>query len=318
MKIFGITKREALFAKRLGLNPYQMRYLGQEFLSEAARPAIELWRLVLGLVLIFACYMALGYTYFTLLAELVTPLEWPALAAEIDAGSSARGLLAILASFGLIIISIALVLSQLHGRRLHTLFGEGWTFFDNLWRVTIALTGLAAILWLLPEPALLVPFHNTDYLRWLALLPMSVPLLMIQVSAEELLFRGYLQSQLAARFKSPLIWLLLPSLVFGLLHYDVETAGSNAWALALSATLFGLAAADLTARAGSLAPAIALHFLVNFTALLYVSPGDVNYGLALYTYPFELSDSTVRTVWLPYDLMIMLVAWLTARLSLRR
>ncbi|MBU2981548.1 CPBP family intramembrane metalloprotease [Lentibacter algarum] len=298
-----------------------MRYLGQQTLSDAARPATELWRLALGVVLIVACYLALGYTYFTVLAELVTPVNWPAFSAEIDKGSSARSLLAILASFGLLIISIALVLSQLHGRRIGTLFGEGWTFLNNIWRVTISLTGLAAILWLLPEPEMLLPFHNIDYLRWLALLPMSVPLLMIQVCAEELLFRGYLQSQLAARFKSPLVWLLLPSLVFGLFHffqYDTQIAGGNAWALALSATVLGLATADLTARAGSLAPALALHFLVGFATLLYVAPGNVNYGLALYTYPFELSDQTLRTVWLPYDLMITFVAWLTARLSLGR
>ncbi len=295
-----------------------MRYKAQKYLADPARPASELWRFVLGLALVTACYLVLGYSYFTLLAEVVTPTEWPLLAVEIDKGSSARGMLTVLASFGLIIISLALVMSQLHGRTLSTLFGEGWRFAVNGLHVATALTGFAAILWLVPEPTLLTPFHNIDYLRWLALLPLSIPLLFIQVTAEELLFRGYMQSQLAARFKSPLIWLVLPSLVFGALHYDTQTAGENAWALALSATFFGLIAADLTARSGTLAPAIALHFFVNFTALIYVSPGNINYGLALYTYPFELSDTSLRAVWLPYDLMILLVAWLAARLALRR
>ena len=278
-------------AKGLG-----MRYQAQSYLSEHARPASELWRFVLGLLLVAACYLVLGYSYFTLLAEFVTPAEWPRLAAEIDKGSSARGMLAILASFGLIIISLALVMSQLHHRALSTLFGEGWRFAVNGLHVGTALTGLAAILWLVPEPELLTPFHNIDYLRWLALLPLSIPLLVIQVSAEELLFRGYIQSHLSARFKNPLIWLFLPSLLFGALHYDTQTAGANAWALALSATFFGLAAADLTARAGTLAPAIVLHFFINFTSLIYVAPGNLNYGLALYTYPFELSDTSLRAV----------------------
>ncbi len=295
-----------------------MRYQAQEYLTEPARPTSELWRLALGLVLVAACYLALGYSYFAMLTEVVTPAEWPAFAREIDLGSSARGMLAILASFGLIILSLVLVLMQVHHRNVSTLFGHGWHFSMQGLRVGTALTGLAAILWLMPEPDLLTPFHNIDYLRWLALLPLSLPLLMIQVSAEELLFRGYIQSQLAARFQNPLIWLFVPSLVFGALHYDTQTAGANAWALALSATLFGLAAADLTARAGTLAPAIALHFFINFTSLIYVAPGNLNYGLALYTYPFELSDTSLRAVWLPYDLMILLVAWLAARLSLRR
>ena len=295
-----------------------MRYQAQDSLTDPARPSRELWRFALGLGLVAACYLVLGYSYFTLLAELVTPQDWPALAREIDSGSSARGMLAILASFGFIIISLALVVNFLHGRHLSTLFGAGRVFAAQSLRVGTALTGFAVLLWVLPEPALLQPFHNIDYLRWLALLPLSLPLLFVQVTSEELLFRGYAQSQLAARFSSPLVWLVLPALVFGALHYDPAAAGSNAWALAVSAALFGLAAADLTARSGTLAPAIALHLFVNATALLYLAPGDRLYGLALYTYPFELANPALLPVWLPYDLMILLCAWLAARLSLGR
>ena len=115
-----------------------------------------------------------------------------------------------------------------------------------------------------------------------------------------------------------MVWLALPALIFGALHFEPSVAGPNAWFLVLSATLFGLAAGDLTARSGTLAPAIALHFFLNFSGLLYVSPGDTLYGLALYTYPFELSDPTFLPMWMPYDLMILLCAWLTARLSLGR
>ena len=42
----------------------------------------------------------------------------------------------------------------------------------------------------------------------------------------------------------------LPSLLFGLLHYDPLTFGPNALPLAIWSAVFGLAAADLTARAG--------------------------------------------------------------------
>ena len=100
--------------------------------------------------------------------------------------------------------------------------------------------------------------------------------------------------------------------------FGPATEGSKCSAPKISATLFGLAAGDLTARSGTLAPAIALHFFLNFSGLLYVSPGDTLYGLALYTYPFELSDPTFLPMWMPYDLMILLCAWLTARLSLGR
>jgi len=295
-----------------------MRYDAQKYLTAPASSAPEIWRLALGLGLMAAAYIAMGRVYFTVLAEVVTPGAWPQLAAEIERGSSVRGMLALLASFGLVILSVGLVARLVHGRSLATLFGEGRIFTLQSLRVGTALTGFAGILWLLPEPAALTPFQNIDYLRWAALLPLSVPLLLIQVSAEELLFRGYLQSQLAARVRSALVYIPLPALVFGLLHYNPEIAGPNAWALALSATLFGLAAGDLTARAGTLAPAIALHFFINAAALLYVAPGDTLHGLALYTYPFAISDPSLRPVWLPYDLMILLCAWLAARLAIGR
>jgi DNA-directed RNA polymerase subunit RPC12/RpoP len=39
---------------------------------------------------------------------------------------------------------------------------------------------------------------------------------LIQTGAEEVLFRGYLQQQLAARFASPIAWMVLPSAIFAL------------------------------------------------------------------------------------------------------
>lgn len=295
-----------------------MRYQGQDFLTAPARQSAELWRFGLGLVLVVGCYLALGHSYFTLLAEMVPAQDWPALLEEIDNGSTPRGMLAILASFGFIIIALGLVLNLLHHRPLATLFGKGRLFLQQGLRVSTALGGFAVLLWFLPEPGILQPFHNLDYLRWLALLPLALPLLLIQVTAEELLFRGYAQSQLAARFARPAVWLVLPALVFGALHYEPSLAGPNAWALVLGAALFGLAAADLTARSGTLAPAIALHVFFNVASLLYVTPGDTLVGLALYTYPFELTDPALLPIWLPYDLMTLLCAWLAARLSLRR
>ncbi len=86
----------------------------------------------------------------------------------------------------------------------------------------------------------------------------------------------------------------------------------------LWATLFGLAAADLTARAGTLGPAIALHLVNNFNAIALAAPEGAFDGLALYTYPFSLASSEALIAWAPIDLMILFCSWLTARLALRR
>ena len=76
--------------------------------------------------------------------------------------------------------------------------------------------------------------------------------------------------------------------------------------------------ADLTARAGTLGPAIAVHFVNNVTAILIVSMPDNLSGLALYLSPFSLADTEAVRAWLPVDFGFMLVSWLTARLAIRR
>lgn len=295
-----------------------MRYAAHDTLVAPARPSAQLWRLALGLGIITACFFAMGYTYFNLLAELVTQAEWPRLANEIDHGSTPRGMFVILGIFGLLTLSLLLVINQLHRRQMRTLLGNPAKAARDFLRVTIALSALGTLLWLLPEPAGMAPTPGLPWLRWLALLPLALPLVMVQITSEELLFRGYLQSQLAARFAHPVVWITLPALGFALLHYDPATAGENAPVYVLSAFVFGIAAADLTARSGTLGPAFALHFAINVSALLITAPQGHNYGLALNIYPFALNDVPARATWLPYDLMVMLCAWLAARLAITR
>ncbi|MDQ2090921.1 CPBP family intramembrane glutamic endopeptidase [Marimonas arenosa] len=295
-----------------------MRYAAHETLAAPARPSAQLWRLALGVALTAACFVVVSYSYFNILAGLVAPGDWPDFAAEIDAGSTPRGMFAVLGVFGLMTLTLALVMNQLHDRSLHSLLGPVNRAARDFLRVSVALLALATLLWLLPEPAAMAPQPGLPVLRWLALLPLALPLVFIQISAEELAFRGYLQSQLAARFSNPLIWMAGPAVLFGLLHYDPATAGDNASAIALTAFVFGLAAADLTARAGTLGPALALHFANNIGALLITAPQGLNDGLALQRFPFAIDDLAARATWLPHDLLTLLCAWLAARLAIRR
>ena len=81
---------------------------------------------------------------------------------------------------------------------------------------------------------------------------------------------------------------------------------------------FGILMADLTARAGTLGPAIAVHFVNNIVALLILGSPSGLYGLALYLLPYELSDVTALRPWLLVDCATTLVLWLVARLAIRR
>ena len=142
--------------------------------------------------------------------------------------------------------------------------------------------------------------------------------LLIQAGTEELLFRGYIQQALAARFSSPLVWMVLPSALFALGHYLPAEAGQNALPIALWSGIFGVLMADLTARAGTLGPAIAVHLVNNVSALLIVSLPDTLSGLSLFTVPYSMSDAEALRGWLAIDFATMFVCWLAARLALRR
>jgi hypothetical protein len=84
------------------------------------------------------------------------------------------------------------------------------------------------------------------------------------------------------------------------------------------AGLFGAAMADLTARAGNLGPAIAVHFINNVMALLIVALPDQLGGAALYLLPFGMSDAEAMRAWMPADFFTTFVMWLVARLTILR
>jgi membrane protease YdiL (CAAX protease family) len=110
---------------------------------------------------------------------------------------------------------------------------------------------------------------------------------LIQTGAEEVLFRGYLQQQLAARFSSPMIWMVLPSALFAALHYQPEVMGDNTWLMMGAVFVFALLAADLTAVTGTIGAAWAMHFVNNALAILVMATDGPLSGLALYIAPIS-------------------------------
>lgn len=91
-----------------------------------------------------------------------------------------------------------------------------------------------------------LPLHS-----WAIDALIAIPLILIQTGAEEALFRGYLMQQLFARFRSMLIRVALPTVLFGLLHWNPEAPGGSG-AIMLAAGFAGFALALLTIRTGNL------------------------------------------------------------------
>jgi hypothetical protein len=238
---------------------------------------------------------------------------------DIPAGDTPGKLLVLLFGFGGVILGVQLTARVFQRRGLTGVTGPVPLFWRQFGRVLLYLLVLTVALSLLPPYDMGEPLdQNLPFSRWLALLPLGLAALLIQTGAEEILFRGYIQQTLAARFRSPLVFLLVPSGLFALGHYLPAEAGDNAGLIALWAGVFGVLMADLTARAGSLGPAVAVHFFNNLTAMLLIaSPTSLN-GLALYLQPYGLSDTEALRPWLIVDFALMTVSWLVARLAIRR
>lgn len=294
-----------------------MRYAPHRLLTDPARPSASLWRLAGGVAATTALFLALSLAYGFVSAILLPPAAWGPDGMGIAEATTATGASVNLLAFALLIASLAAVLPLLHKRSIATLIGPAARAIAQARRVTLFVVAIYAAVMLV---TLLDPFGLSAHLsiaRWTTLLPLTILGLVVQTSAEELVFRGYLQSQLAARFRHPAVWMVIPSVLFGLLHYQPGLMGGAAWLMVIWAMLFGLAAADLTARSGTLGPAIALHLVNNFSAIAVTATSGYFDGLALFTYPFGPDDTAVMLRWMPVDLMALACSWLAARLALR-
>lgn len=285
--------------------------------TRVAEERPEIWRLLSALALLVVLYILTSLFYqqavFTLFAGS------PMLTDNIEDGSSPLAVFVILFNFALISLCLVLVVKVLHGRGGTTLVGPVSLAVPQFMRVSGALIGFMALVAVLPPwgmGGILEP--NLAIGLWVLLMPLSLVAVFIQISAEELLFRGYLQQQLGARFRSPLVWIGVPSVLFAFAHYQPEAAGDNAVLLVIWAGLFGILMADLTARSGSLGPALAIHFVNNVFALLVTSLPDTLGGLALFHTSFGLGDEAALRAWLPVDFALIVCMWLVARIALRR
>ena len=117
----------------------------------------------------------------------------------------------------------------------------------------------------------------------MAFAPLAV-MVFLQASAEELIFRGYILQQLAARWRSPLIWAALPAFLFGLAHYSSGSELGIGWHYVAVTLMFGLAAAALVWRTGSIAAAMGLHTGMNLFSLSVVGLEGVIEGTQLFLY----------------------------------
>ncbi|GHA48008.1 hypothetical protein GCM10008927_11190 [Amylibacter ulvae] len=254
-----------------------------------AKQRNEIWRIVAVLVLGFVVLQLITAVIFVAAGQFMSADEFLQMTTELRF-TTPKMVVTILTTFGGWIIAIIVMLFLFHRRSVFTLFGGNVkTFLRNFVLGLIAVVLFFVVSGLL-EPNDLLPEANLNYDIWLSWLPVAIPLILMQVSAEELVFRGYIQQQLAVRFDHFAVWMILPSLIFAIGHYQPATFGSNAWLVVAQTFLIGILAADMTMRTGNLGAAIGLHFANNFMGMCVVATKGYMDGLSLYVSPIDLGD----------------------------
>ncbi len=296
-----------------------MSYRAYQPMIAAASRSPALWRLVAGAVTtILLTFVWLGAV--VLAAGVAQGGGFRTGAVAIFGGpatTAARTVLYLIIVGGLGLAT--LVSARLwQGRRRGDLIGRGPRVLRHFTIAAVITFGAATFLFLaqfaIEGPGGVV--RNLSLSTWLAWLPIALVAIVAQTGAEELFFRGYLQSQLAARFKSPFIWLVLPAIGFGFAHLAPGLPATNMWLYVGFAALFGVLAGDLTAHTGSLGAAWGWHFANNTLAVLVVATEGSVTGLGYWKTTDSLLDPIDFTPWLALDVGIVLVVWVAIRRAL--
>ena len=293
-----------------------MQYAAHQPFVAPARARAALWRLLIGLVVILLVYALCIAGLFGILIA-TSGLEganaWMGRMANADTPTAALLVLATFIGMGL---GPMLAARLLHGRAMATLFGSRARLvrdFAIAAAVCGVVYGLASLV-----PSEVSPVPNLEFPLWASFLPLALVGVLVQTGAEEVLFRGYIQQQLAARFASPLMWMLLPSGVFAILHYQPTVMGENTWVVVAAVFLFALLAADLTARTGSIGAAWGFHFANNTVAILFLALDGPLSGLALYTVPMGAMTGAELRPMLLLDMVVTLLIWAAIRFAVTR
>ena len=250
-------------------------------------------RLLAGVVIIAFCWLAVtgavivGGVY---LDDIVGPWFGPG-RLTFDGGStvtrflaSPLGVVATLLTFSGIWLGVWIAMRLLHRETVSRLFGVSLRlsrpgFVNGLIAVlfTSTLTEIGFYL-LAPE----LDRGSVSLTVWLIVFVPIVLLAFIQTASEEILFRGYLLRGLAARFRSPLVWAVLPALLFTLLHWN--TGSAPAMNIGVLASIGGFAAllVALVYATGNLGAAMGAHLGNNLFGFLFISHENALSPFALY------------------------------------
>ncbi|MBX3569189.1 MAG: CPBP family intramembrane metalloprotease [Rhizobiaceae bacterium] len=263
------------------------------FVARAAEGRNSLPRILIGSIIVVALWF--GGTFVVLTAGAAAAWAgWiPTIGADatgnayVDFVATPAGLIATVATLGAIWPGVWLALKLLHKRPISSVLGAGgrlaWGDFRQAALVTLAVAVAVSLLNLAFEPT--AQRSSVAVSTWLLTLPIAALVLLVQTSAEEVFFRGYLLQSLAQRFKSWLVWGGLPAAIFAFAHWSGEAQPWMNASVVASILMFAAAAVVLVHLTGNLGAAMGMHFANNLVAFLFMASGKDGQTLALFITP---------------------------------
>ncbi len=173
-----------------------------------------------------------------------------------------------------ILFIFLLLIKPFHKRSYLTLFSGNSTIrWKRVFTGAFILFGLNVLLFIIgylinPED-LTFNFHADSFF---ILVLVSITLIPFQAAFEEVVFRGYLAQGVGSLTKNRILVILIPSILFGLLHYaNPEIKEYGFWLMMPQYILFGVVLALVTVLDDGIELAIGAHAANNIFASVFVT-----------------------------------------------
>jgi membrane protease YdiL (CAAX protease family) len=250
---------------------------------DGAGPKTNLPRLLAGVVVIVLCWLAT--TFGVLTGGFYLYRGFGGYARLLESFITTRpGTLAVFLTFAGIWLGVWIAMRFIHRQKLSALFGPNGRlsaggFLKGFSAIAVTSFLSEAALYLIAPQFVRTPI---PFAYWLAFIVPVILCAFVQTSAEELLFRGYLMRGLAHRFRSPLIWAVLPTLTFTLLHWHGGSPVLMTVCVLITIGSFAVLLAFIIYATGNLGGSMGAHFGNNIFGFLLISHESSFGAFALY------------------------------------
>ncbi|MGB0960450.1 MAG: lysostaphin resistance A-like protein [Halocynthiibacter sp.] len=262
-----------------------------------------------------ALYFGLNALGFFLTALFLGHDSTISLTQELSHARSSVSVIFLFSTFIPLLLATTIAVRIFHKRKFKTLVGPYVATLKNFGQTTaISFVFFAFVIAI--SSIFDRPLSNLSFGEWLTFLVPLLLLLFIQITAEEVLFRGYVLQQVAARFSAPWVYIFIPSLIFAALHWN-PSAGALNWLFIGATFQFAVLATDLTIRTGNLGAAMGVHFVNNLFGVLVLSLQGTMDGAALFVTEYSIENPGPLGWSIAGNMVLMMVLWKILRIRLR-